>query len=52
MGTMALPSVYISVKALEKLWSLLDDGDKVGDGCAGLKEIDEAAMKEQKKESK
>lgn len=52
MGSMALPSVFISVKAIEKLWGLLDDGDKVGEGCAGLEKLDEAAEKEMKKESK
>ena len=52
IGTMALPSVFVSVKVIESLWSLLDDGDKVGDGCAGLVELDEAAEKEMKKESK
>jgi hypothetical protein len=53
IGSMALlPGVFIPVKGLEKLWGLLDDGDDVGDGCAGLDELGVAAVKELKKESK
>ena len=53
IGTMALlPGVFIPLRAVEKLWSLLDDGDKVGDGCAGLDAVGEAAMKKLEKETK
>jgi len=53
IGTMALlPGVFIPLKAVEKLWGLLDDGDKVGEGCAGLDAVGEAAVKELEKESK
>ena len=44
IGTMALlPGVMIPARAIGKLWSLVDDGDQVGDGCAGLEELRDAA---------
>ena len=47
IGAMALlPAVFIPVRAIEKLWSLLDDGDKFGDGCANIDELRAAAAKE------
>jgi hypothetical protein len=47
-----LPGVFIPLKAVEKLWGLLDDGDEVGQGCAGLDAVGEAAVKKLEKESK
>ena len=53
IGTLALmPGVFIPVKALEKLWGMLGDEDEVGQGCAGLDAVGEAAVKKLKKESK
>jgi uncharacterized protein involved in outer membrane biogenesis len=47
IGSMALlPAVFIPVRALQKLWSLLDDGDTVGGGCANIDELIEAAQGE------
>ena len=44
IGTMTmLPSVFLPVLAVEKLWSLLGDGDQVGDGCANIEEVRAAA---------
>ncbi len=47
IGAMALlPGIVIPVRALGILWSLLDDGDKVGDGCANIDELRAAAKRE------
>jgi len=47
IGSMALlPGVMIPISALRQLWGLLDDGDKIGDGCANIDELLEAATKE------
>ena len=49
-GAMALlPTVVIPVRLLGKLWSLLDDGDKPGQGCASLEAVTESAEKKVKK---
>jgi hypothetical protein len=46
VGAMALlPTVVIPVRLLGKLWSILDDGDKPGEGCASLQSVTEAAEK-------
>jgi hypothetical protein len=49
-GAMALlPTVVIPVRLLGKLWSLLDDGDGPGAGCANLKTVtDEAEIQLEK----
>jgi uncharacterized protein involved in outer membrane biogenesis len=48
IGAMAiLPTVVIPVRLLGKLWSLLDDGDKPGQGCASL-EADTQSVEKQK----
>jgi hypothetical protein len=44
-----LPTVVIPVRLLGKLWSILDDDDKPGQGCASLKTVTEAAEKKQQK---
>lgn len=50
IGTMALlPGVVIPVGALEKVWGLFDEGDKLGEGCKKLYQVSEAAEKEVKK---
>lgn len=49
VGAMALlPTVVIPVRLLGKLWSILDDGDKPGQGCASLQSVTEAAEKKLK----
>jgi len=46
VGAMALlPTVVIPVRLLGKLWSILDDSDKPGEGCASLQSVTEAAEK-------
>jgi hypothetical protein len=44
-----LPTVVIPVRLLGKLWSMLDDGDKPGQGCASLQSVTEAAEKQVEK---
>jgi hypothetical protein len=44
-----LPTVVIPVRLLGKLWSMLDDGDKPGQGCASLETVTESVEKKQKK---
>jgi hypothetical protein len=47
IGTMALlPGVVIPARAVGKLWSLLDDDDQAGEGCANIDELREAAKRE------
>jgi hypothetical protein len=47
IGTMALlPGVVIPARAVGKLWSLLDDDDRAGEGCANIEELREAAKRE------
>ncbi len=46
IGTMALvPYVYVPLKLLGKLWSVVDDGDDVGQGCEAVKALTEEAEK-------
>ncbi len=46
IGSMALlPGVMIPLYGVKQLWGLLDDGDKIGDGCANIDELREAAKK-------
>jgi uncharacterized protein involved in outer membrane biogenesis len=50
VGSMALlPTVVIPVRLLGKLWSLLDDGDEPGEGCASIQSVTEAAEKKLEK---
>jgi hypothetical protein len=44
-----LPTVVIPVRLLGKLWSLMDDADKPGQGCASLQSVTESAEKQQEK---
>ncbi len=47
IGTMALlPGVAIPARAIGKLWSLMDDDDQAGEGCANIDELREAAKRE------
>ena len=47
VGAMALlPTVVIPVRLLGKLWSILDDDDKPGQGCASLQSVTESAEKQ------
>jgi uncharacterized protein involved in outer membrane biogenesis len=49
-GAMALlPTVVIPVRLLGRLWSLLDDGDQPGEGCASLQTVTEEAGKQMEK---
>jgi hypothetical protein len=40
-----LPTVVIPVRLLGKLWSMLNDGDGPGAGCANLQTVTEEAEK-------
>jgi hypothetical protein len=52
IGTMALvPYVYVPLRLLGKLWSIVDDGDKSGQGCASIKAVSEEAEKELQKKA-
>lgn len=46
VGAMALvPYVYVPLKLLSGLWSIVDDGDKSGQGCASIEAVSEEAEK-------
>ena len=46
IGAMALvPYVYVPLKLMSKLWSVVDDGDEVGQGCKAVKAVTEEAEK-------
>ena len=50
VGAMALlPAVVIPVRLIGNLWSLLNDNDKPGEGCASLEAVTEAAEKQSEK---
>jgi hypothetical protein len=52
IGTMALvPYVYVPLKLLSGLWSIVDDGDESGQGCASIKAVTEEAEKQLQKEA-
>ena len=52
IGTMALvPYVYVPLKLLGKLWSVVDDGDDVGQGCEAVQALTEEAEKKIQLES-
>jgi hypothetical protein len=44
-----LPTVVIPVRLLGKLWSMLNDSDKPGQGCASLQAVTDAAEKQVEK---
>jgi hypothetical protein len=44
-GLALLPTVAIPVMLIDKLWSLVDDGDTKGTGCSNIKTIGEAVPK-------
>lgn len=51
IGGMALvPYVYVPLKLIGKLWSVVDDGDDVGQGCAAIKAVSEEAEKKMQQE--
>jgi len=53
IGTMALvPYVYVPLKLMGKLWSIVDDGDKSGQGCASVDAVTEEAEKELQKKAR
>jgi len=53
IGTMALvPFVYVPLRLMSKLWSIVDDGDKSGQGCASIDAVTEKAEKEMQKEAR
>jgi len=46
IGAMALvPYVYVPIKLLGSLWSIVDDGDKSGQGCASIEALSDEAEK-------
>jgi len=46
IGAMALvPYVYVPLKLLSSLWSVVDDGDETGQGCTAVKAVSEEAEK-------
>jgi hypothetical protein len=45
-GFALLPTIYIPLKLVQELWSIVDDGDKTGTGCAGIKAVGEKARQE------
>jgi hypothetical protein len=52
IGTMALvPYVYVPLKLLSSLWSVVDDGDETGQGCTAVKAVSEEAEKKMLKEA-
>ena len=52
IGAMALvPYVYVPLKVLGKLWSVVDDGDDIGQGCTAVKALTEEAEKEMQLEA-
>jgi len=52
IGAMALvPYVYVPLKLLGNLWSIVDDGDESGHGCASIEAVSEAAEKKLQKEA-
>jgi hypothetical protein len=47
IGAMALvPYVYVPLRLLSSLWSVVDDGDETGQGCTAVKAVSEEAEKE------
>ena len=53
IGTLVLlPGVAVSVKVFEKLWGLLDDGERQQDGCKKLEEASQAAERQTGKQAR
>jgi hypothetical protein len=50
-GMALLPMVYIPVTLLGKLWSVVDDGDEPGGGCASVETLTAEAEKKMQKEA-
>jgi len=50
-GMAMLPMVYIPVTLLGKLWSIVDDGDEPGGGCASVEALTAEAEKKLQKEA-
>jgi hypothetical protein len=44
--------VYVPLKLMGKLWSIVDDSDKSGQGCASVKAVTEEAEKELQKKAR
>ena len=52
IGSMALvPYVYVPLKLLGSFWGVVDDGDKVGQGCTAVKAVSEEAEKKMQQEA-
>jgi len=52
IGAMALvPYVYVPLKLISKLWSVVDDGDDVGQGCAAVEAVSDEAEKKMLQEA-
>ena len=52
IGPMALvPYVYVPLKLMGRLWSVVDDGDEVGQGCKAVKAVTEEAEKKMQLEA-
>jgi len=52
IGSMALvPYVYVPLKLISKLWSVVDDGDGPGQGCSAIEAVSDEAEKEMLKEA-
>ena len=46
IGSLVLiPGIVLPARAIGKLWSWLDDEDEVGEGCAGIEQLREAAKR-------
>jgi len=53
IGAMALvPYVYVPLRVLGKLWSVVDDGDDVGQGCTAVEAVTEEAEKKMQLEAR
>jgi uncharacterized protein involved in outer membrane biogenesis len=52
IGSMALvPYVYVPLKLVSKLWSVVDDGDEVGQGCSAVEAVSDEAEKKMLQEA-
>jgi uncharacterized protein involved in outer membrane biogenesis len=50
IGMLALsPTIYLSSRLLEKVWSSVSKGDEVGEGCADIEKLTDEAEKNKKK---
>jgi len=46
-----VPYVYVPLKLLSSLWSVVDDGDETGQGCTAVKAVSEEAEKKMLQET-